>query len=46
MFRLIHSEREAIEDVPAIYFCIPSEENIQRISTVRSSFFEKLESIE
>ncbi|XP_075260815.1 sec1 family domain-containing protein 1-like [Convolutriloba macropyga] len=39
---LIHSEREAIEDVPAIYFCIPSEENIQRISTdCGSNLYEK-----
>ncbi|XP_063720544.1 sec1 family domain-containing protein 1-like [Symsagittifera roscoffensis] len=40
---LIHSEREAIEDVPAIYFCVPTEENVQRISSDCGNFmYEKL----
>ncbi|XP_077992869.1 sec1 family domain-containing protein 1-like [Glandiceps talaboti] len=29
---LLHSDRDPIQDVPAIYFVMPSEENIQRIS--------------
>lgn len=31
VFRLLHSERENIPDVPAVYFCIPSEDNVDRI---------------
>ena len=33
-FRQLHSDREPIPDVPAIYFVMPSEENIQRITRV------------
>jgi len=29
--RLLHSERENIPDVPAVYFCIPTEDNVDRI---------------
>ena len=25
----LHSERDAVPDVPAVYFCLPSEENLQ-----------------
>ncbi|CAG0889362.1 unnamed protein product, partial [Darwinula stevensoni] len=32
LFRLVHSDRESIPDVPAVYFLMPTEENIQRIS--------------
>lgn len=30
--RMLHSERGEIPDVPAIYFCQPSEENLIRIA--------------
>ena len=33
--RLLHSDRDPIPDVPAIYFVMPSEENIDRICQVR-----------
>uniref|UniRef100_T1JGN0 Protein sly1 homolog n=1 Tax=Strigamia maritima TaxID=126957 RepID=T1JGN0_STRMM len=29
---LLHSDRDAIPDVPAVYFILPTEENIQRIT--------------
>ena len=29
--RLLHSDRENIPDVPAVYFCVPSEDNVDRI---------------
>lgn len=32
--RLLHSDRDPVPDVPAIYFVMPSEENIQRICQV------------
>ena len=32
----LHSDRESILDVPAIYFVLPSEDNIKRISKVRA----------
>ena len=28
----LHSERDAVPDVPAVYFCLPNDENLQRIS--------------
>lgn len=28
----LHSDRDAVPDVPAVYFCMPSEENLGRIS--------------
>ena len=31
----LHSDRESIPDVPAIYFVLPTEDNIKRISKVR-----------
>ena len=32
----LHSDRESIPDVPAIYFVLPTEDNIKRISKVRA----------
>ncbi|KAJ8977265.1 hypothetical protein NQ317_003967 [Molorchus minor] len=32
LFVQLHSDRDAIPDVPAVYFCSPSEENLGRIS--------------
>lgn len=29
---MLHSERDPIPEVPAIYFCAPTEENLGRIS--------------
>lgn len=34
VFRLLHSDRDPIPDVPAIYFVMPTEENIDRICQV------------
>lgn len=31
-FSQLHSDRDSIPDVPAIYFCAPTEENLGRIS--------------
>lgn len=31
-FRQLHSQRDPIPEVPAIYFCAPTEENLGRIS--------------
>lgn len=31
-FSQLHSNRDPIPDAPAIYFCMPSEENLGRIS--------------
>lgn len=31
-FSQLHSDRDSIPDVPAIYFCAPSEENLGRIA--------------
>ena len=28
----LHSERDPVPDVPAVYFCLPSQENLDRIS--------------
>lgn len=28
----LHSERDPVPDVPAVYFCLPTDENLQRIS--------------
>ena len=28
---LLHSSRDSIPDAPAVYFCLPSDENIQRM---------------
>ena len=36
--RLIEGEREPIQDVPAIYFVMPTDENIQRICKVSKLF--------
>jgi len=33
-FRLLHSDRDAIPDVPAVYFVMPTEENIDRMCQV------------
>jgi hypothetical protein len=33
-YRLLHSDRDAIPDVPAVYFVLPTEENIKRICQV------------
>lgn len=33
-FRLLHSDRDSIPDVPAIYFVMPTEENIDRMCQV------------
>ena len=30
-FRQLHTDRDPIPEVPAVYFCVPSDENIQRI---------------
>ncbi len=35
-YRLLDSDREPIPDVPAIYFVMPTNENIQRITRVRN----------
>uniref|UniRef100_A0A8C9MEF1 Uncharacterized protein n=1 Tax=Serinus canaria TaxID=9135 RepID=A0A8C9MEF1_SERCA len=32
--RLLHSDRDAIPDVPAVYFVMPTEENIDRMCQV------------
>ena len=34
VFRLIHSDRDSIPDVPVVYFVFPTEENIHRICQV------------
>ena len=31
LFRQLHSDRDPIPDVPAVYFCLPTEENLGRI---------------
>ena len=31
-FRLLHSDRDPIPEVPAVYFCAPTEENLGRIA--------------
>lgn len=36
-YRLLHSDRDAIPDVPAVYFVLPTEENIKRICQVVNS---------
>ena len=33
-YRLLHSDRDAIPEVPAIYFVLPNEENVKRICQV------------
>lgn len=33
-FRLLHSDRDPIPDVPAVYFVMPTEENIDRLCQV------------
>lgn len=37
-FSLLHSDRDPIPDVPAVYFVMPTEENIDRICQVKTSF--------
>ena len=37
-FRLLHSDRDPIPDVPAVYFVLPTEENVQRICQVSLKF--------
>lgn len=38
---MLHSEREAIPDVPCIYFCLPNQDNINRIcSDMKSGLYE------
>lgn len=32
--RLLHSDRDPIPDVPAVYFVMPTEENIDRMCQV------------
>ena len=39
-FRLLHSDRDKIPDVPAAYFVFPTEENIQRICRVSYNFLQ------
>ena len=39
-FRLLHSDRDKIPDVPAVYFVFPTEENIQRICRVSHNFLQ------
>lgn len=34
LFRLLHSDRDPIPDVPAVYFVMPTEENIDRMCQV------------
>ena len=34
LYSLLHSDRDAIPEVPAIYFVLPSEENVKRICQV------------
>ena len=34
---LLHSTRDSIPDAPAVYFCLPTDENIQRICQDLSS---------
>jgi hypothetical protein len=31
LYRQLHSDRDPIPDVPAVYFCLPTEENLGRI---------------
>lgn len=31
VYRQLHSDRDPIPDVPAVYFCLPTEENLGRI---------------
>lgn len=31
LFRQLHTDRDSIPEVPAVYFCVPSEENLGRI---------------
>ena len=38
LFRLIDSDREAIQDVPSIYFVMPTDENIKKICKVLFSY--------
>lgn len=40
--RLLHSDRDPIPDVPAIYFVMPTEENIDRICQVKLSIIVSL----
>ena len=35
---LLHSDRDAIPEVPAIYFVLPTEENVKRICQVGNVF--------
>lgn len=35
VYRLLHSDRDPIPDVPAVYFVLPTEENVQRICQVK-----------
>lgn len=37
-FRLLDSDREPIQDVPAIYFIMPTDDNIRRLCKVRGHF--------
>lgn len=32
LYRPLHSNRDPIPDVPAVYFCLPTEENLERIA--------------
>lgn len=38
LFRLLHSDRDPIPDVPAVYFVMPTEENIDRMCQVAYIF--------
>ena len=42
---MLHSDREAIGDVPAVYFVLPTQENIQRICKVCISIVQKKENV-
>lgn len=39
---LLHSDRDPIPDVPAVYFVMPTEENIDRLCQVISGFYLEL----
>ena len=41
LFRLLHSDRDPIPDVPAVYFVMPTEENIDRMcQDLRNQLYE------
>lgn len=41
LYRMLHSEREVISDVPCIYFCLPNQDNINRIcNDIKAGLYE------